>query len=67
MATEETKETDESGMERHQCSICGYIYDPTFGDDDGGIAPGTKWADIPATWGCPLCGGEKSAFFQLDE
>jgi len=33
---------------------CGYIYDPELGDPDGGIAPGTKWEDIPEDWVCPV-------------
>jgi rubrerythrin len=27
-----------------------------------GIAPGTKWEDLPAGWKCPLCGASKSEF-----
>ena len=23
---------------------------------EDGIAPGTKWADIPGSWACPDCG-----------
>ncbi|MCX5997265.1 MAG: rubredoxin, partial [Chloroflexi bacterium] len=28
-------------MDKYQCSVCGYIYDPEKGDPDGGIKPGT--------------------------
>jgi rubredoxin len=41
---------------------CGYIYDESKGDPDGGIKPGTKFADIPDDWVCPLCGVSKDMF-----
>lgn len=47
---------------RYVCSVCGYVYDPEKGDPDGGIAPGTRFEDIPDSWTCPICGAEKSKF-----
>lgn len=47
---------------RYVCSVCGYVYDPEKGDPDGGIAPGTRFEDIPDSWTCPVCGAEKSKF-----
>lgn len=44
------------------CSACGYIYDEAEGDPDSGIAPGTRWEDIPDEWVCPECGVDKSYF-----
>jgi hypothetical protein len=29
------------------CLICGWIYDESLGDAEHGIAPGTRWADVP--------------------
>lgn len=49
-------------MEKYQCSVCGYIYDPAEGDANGGIAAGTAFADIPEDWVCPLCGVSKDMF-----
>ena len=49
-------------MGKWVCSICGYVYDPEVGDDDGGIAAGTKFEDIPDDWVCPVCGVSKSEF-----
>jgi rubredoxin len=49
-------------MDRYQCNVCGYIYDPVKGDPDGGIAPGTAFEDIPDDWVCPVCGAAKSMF-----
>ena len=34
-------------MDRYVCTICGYVYDPVKGDPDNGIAPGTKFEDLP--------------------
>ena len=31
---------------RYICEACGVIYDPVDGDPDGGIPPGTAFADI---------------------
>lgn len=50
-----------NSMEKYECP-CGYIYDPEVGDPEGGIAPGTKWEDIPDDWICPVCGLGKDAF-----
>ena len=30
------------------CLVCGFIYDEAEGWPDDGIAPGTRWEDIPA-------------------
>ena len=55
------KKKEDGTMERFECP-CGYIYDPETGDPEGGIAPGTKWEDIPEDWVCPVCGLGKDAF-----
>ena len=47
---------------RMVCSLCGWVYDETEGYEDGGIAPGTKWADVPEDFACPLCGAGKDEF-----
>jgi rubredoxin len=49
-------------MEKYVCTVCGYIYDEATGDPDNGVAPGTKFDDIPDDWVCPLCGVPKSDF-----
>ncbi|MDQ1278004.1 MAG: hypothetical protein QG555_1046 [Thermodesulfobacteriota bacterium] len=49
-------------MEKYVCNICGYVYDPEQGDQDGGIAPGTAFADLPEGWICPICGSGKDEF-----
>jgi len=52
----------EECMDRYVCTICGYVYDPEQGDPDNGVAPGTKWEDVPDDWECPVCGAPKDDF-----
>ena len=47
---------------KYVCNVCGYVYDEAAGDPDNGIAPGTKWDDLPADFTCPLCGVGKEDF-----
>ena len=51
-----------SDYRKYQCSVSGHIYDETEGDEDSGIAPGTRWEAIPDDWRCPECGAEKSEY-----
>lgn len=44
------------------CRACGLIYDEAEGDPDSGLAPGTRFEDIPDDWECPLCGVTKTDF-----
>lgn len=53
-------------MKKFECTACGYIYDEALGDPDSGIAPGTKWEDVPEDWVCPICGVGKDAFEELE-
>jgi flavin reductase (DIM6/NTAB) family NADH-FMN oxidoreductase RutF/rubredoxin len=59
---ETTAQPAPAAAARYVCSVCGYVYDPVKGDPDGGIAPGTRFEDIPDNWTCPVCGAEKSKF-----
>ena len=49
------------------CRACGLVYDEALGDADTGIAPGTRFDDLPDDWACPLCGVTKADFEPLDE
>ena len=49
-------------MKRYVCSVCGYVYDEAEGAPDHGIAPGTRWEDVPEDFVCPLCGVGKDMF-----
>ena len=49
-------------MAKYVCTVCGYIYDEAVREPEGGIAPGTKWEDVPDDFVCPLCGVGKDLF-----
>ncbi len=49
-------------MKKYVCQVCGYVYDEEKGDPDAGIAPGTKWEDLPDDFECPLCHVGKDQF-----
>ena len=49
-------------MKKYICNVCGWEYDPSVGDPDSGIAPGTTFEDIPEDWVCPVCGASKADF-----
>ncbi len=53
-------------MRKWLCIVCGWIYDEAKGWPDDGIAPGTKWEDIPDDWMCPECQVGKADFEMLD-
>jgi len=44
------------------CIVCGFVYSEETGRPEDGIAPGTKWADVPEDWACPDCGVAKADF-----
>jgi len=50
---------------RWQCQTCSDIYDEARGLPEYGIAPGTRFEDLPDDWVCPLCGTSKSDFALL--
>ena len=47
---------------KYVCDACGWTYDEALGDADLGIAPGTKFEDLPAEFICELCGVGKDEF-----
>jgi rubredoxin len=49
-----------------QCRTCGFIYDEAEGAPAEGLAPGTRWAEVPADWVCPLCGTVKADFDMVE-
>ncbi len=51
---------------KYVCVVCGYVYDEDLGDEANGIAPGTKFEDLPEDYACPLCGVGKDQFEKED-
>jgi len=52
-------------FDKYECSVCGHIYDPSEGDPDSGILPGTRFEDLPDDWHCPVCGADKADFIKM--
>lgn len=46
------------------CNGCGYEYDPSAGDPEGEVLPGTLFEKLPEEWTCPACGEEKDMFIE---
>lgn len=53
-------------MRTFMCVVCGFVYDEEQGLPQEGIAPGTRWEDIPENWKCPECGAAKSDFEMIE-
>lgn len=50
---------------KYMCFVCSHIYDEASGEPEAGIAPGTRWEDIPEDWICPECGAVKADFEEM--
>lgn len=48
------------------CTLCGLVYHEQEGWPAEGIAPGTRWSDVPDDWVCPDCGAGKSEFEMVE-
>jgi len=59
--------SDNAEFRRWICVVCGYVYDEAEGWAEEGIAPGTRWEDVPEEWGCPDCGVGKADFELLTD
>ncbi len=53
-------------MQKYECEVCGYVYNPKEGDPSSDIEPGTSFEDLPDDWLCPICGAGKDAFVPID-
>ena len=51
---------------KYVCDVCGWEYDEEKGYPEGGIAPGTKWEDVPEDFECPLCNVGKDQFSEVE-
>ncbi len=69
MSNETNREANTNGdqpFKSWMCLICGWIYDEEAGDEESGIAPGTRWEDVPMNWTCPECGARKDDFEMVE-
>ncbi len=53
-------------LRQWQCTVCGEIYDEALGLPESGIAPGTRFEDIPDDWICISCGAVKSSYMLME-
>ncbi|MGB7444228.1 MAG: rubredoxin [Coleofasciculaceae cyanobacterium] len=60
--TESEQTLAEQAPARHECTSCGYVYEPSKGDGNSNVAPGTRFEELPSGWRCPICGVRPSAF-----
>jgi rubredoxin-NAD+ reductase len=51
-------------MAVYVCTVCNWEYNEDLGCPDEGIAPGTKFEDLPDDFECPLCHVSKDMFEQ---
>ena len=49
-------------MAKYVFGPCGWEYDEELGLPEQGIAPGTKFEDLPEDFECPICGVGKELF-----
>ena len=49
-------------MKKYVCEVCGWEYDEMEGYPENGIAPLTKFEDLPDDFVCPICGVGKESF-----
>jgi len=61
-ATTASAASADDGLKQWVCVICGWVYDEAAGAPDEGLAPGTRWTDVPDDWRCPLCDVGKEDF-----
>lgn len=55
-----------AGFKTLQCALCAFVYDEEAGLPEEGIAPGTRWEDVPETWSCPDCSATKRDFQMVE-
>ena len=56
----------EGNLKLWQCALCAFIYDEVAGLPDDGIAPGTRWQDVPENWACPDCSATRRDFQMVE-
>lgn len=54
-------------MEKWECTVCGYVYNPELGDPDNNVDPDTPFEELPDDWTCPECGAGKDEFQKVEE
>ncbi|MBO9675687.1 MAG: rubredoxin [Sphingobacteriaceae bacterium] len=63
--TEETIKNDSEFL--YQCNNCLTVYNERIGEIENNINPGTQFKDLPESYCCALCEGEKDNFTKIDQ
>lgn len=58
----DTIRTQIRNVELMRCTVCGYVYDPSIGDEEHGVRAGTLFEELPEEWVCPVCFAAKKLF-----
>ena len=53
-------------MQKYECDVCSWEYDPEAGLPEIGIAPGTPFEDLPDDFVCPECSVGKDEFSPVE-
>jgi rubredoxin len=53
-------------LKKWECAVCGFVYDESVGEEGSGLAPGTRWEDVPDDWQCSDCDAAKSEFKMVE-
>lgn len=62
----QTNHVNDTNYKTYMCIICGWVYEEEKGAPAEGLAPGTRWEDIPEFWVCPDCGAGKEDFDMVE-
>jgi len=49
-------------MQKYDCSVCGYTYNPEVGDPESCIPTDVSFNALAEDWLCPICRSEKEKF-----
>jgi len=49
----------------YECRSCGYVYEPSKGDNRAKIAANTAFQTLPKTWRCPVCSAPQTQFVNI--
>ncbi len=52
-------------MDKYECTVCRWVYDPETGDEETGVSRGTNFNDLPDDWVCPQCEAIKDEFEKI--
>ncbi len=54
--------SDPAQMQRYECGVCGYVYEPSKGDQQAHIPAGVPFEELPKSWKCPVCSASQEQF-----